>query len=435
MAHFALLCRSDAGHVYPVTLVGRALRQRGHQVTLINRVPKLAERAKKLDLGWYLIEEDVPPKGKWDTTFATLRWIAGGFLLRHFSSGKASLFYPQLFLGRAPAALIELEVDGILADGTCQSVGTVAEHLGLPFVTVSAIPSNWEPLVPPSFTSWPYADTAWRRLRNRVAYAGWHFTYRTKLDFINRQRAAWNLPLHTCFNDAFSPLAQVSQMVEEFDFPHLEAPKTLHYVGSLSDGSDRKDIEFPWSRLDGRPLVYVMLTTVRSSRQADTYRRIAEICNDLNVQAVMSIGRWLEGSAMTADGGSDMPGNPILVNFAPQWSIIQRSALVICGGGVSTTMEALSNGVPVIAMPVSATQPGLAARLARSGAGLMLPGRGASTRQIRKAIERVLGESCFRDRAKEFQEKLADAGGAARAAEIAEEALLTGKPVLRNRRI
>ena len=62
----------------------------------------------------------------------------------------------------------------------------------------------------------------------------------------------------------------------------------------------------------------------------------------------------------------------------------------------------------------------------------MLPGRGATTRQIRNAMERVLGERCFRDRAKEFQQKLADAGGAPRAAEIAEQALLTGKPVLRD---
>ena len=138
---------------------------------------------------------------------------------------------------------------------------------------------------------------------------------------------------------------------------------------------------------------------------------------------------------MAAETGRqpDYPGNPVVVNFAPQWSLIKRSALVICAGGVNTTMEALSNAVPILAMPLAASQPGLAARLVRSGAGLMLPGHGATTQQIRHTVERLLGESRFRERAQELQQSLAKAGGAARAAEIAEQALLTREPVLRQR--
>jgi MGT family glycosyltransferase len=174
-----------------------------------------------------------------------------------------------------------------------------------------------------------------------------------------------------------------------------------------------------------------MLTTVRGSGRVDAYRRIAEACKDLDAQLVISIGKWLEGSEVDSEAPADYPGHPIVVNFAPQWSLIKRSALVVCAGGVNTTMEALSNAVPVLAMPLAASQPGLAARLVRSGAGLMLPGHGATIRQIREAVERLLGESSFRERAEQMRQEIANAGGAARAAEIVEQALLTGKPVRR----
>lgn len=97
MAHFAVLCRSDAGHVYPHTLIGRALRERGHRITLINRLPELEARANELDLEWHLISEDAPPPpSKLEKTLATLRWVAGGLLLRRFTAGKAGLVYPRL---------------------------------------------------------------------------------------------------------------------------------------------------------------------------------------------------------------------------------------------------------------------------------------------------------------------------------------------------
>ncbi len=434
MAHFAILCRSDAGHVYPHTLIGRSLRERGHRITFINTRPELEAKAKQLDLEWYLLPPLVSqPPSKLEKIFDTLRWIAGGFLIRRFTGGNAALAYPRLFLSRVPAALNELAVDGIIADATCQSIGTVAEHLGLPYVSVSVLPSNWEPTVPPIYTTWPYVDTAWRRFRNRLAYYGWHLTYRPKLKLINRQRAVWNLPPYSSYNDAYSRLAQISQLVEEFDFPRPEAPDTLHYIGSLADGAVDEHIKFPWERLDDRPLVYVMLTTVSGTGRADTYRKITEACRDLDFQVVISIGLWLEGSEVGSDAITDSPGNPIVVNYAPQWSLIKRSNLVVCAGGVNTTMEALSNAVPVLAMPLAASQPGLAARLVRSGAGLMLPGRSATAGQIREAIKRLLDDSRFRQRAREVQKSLADAGGADRAAEIIELALLIGKPVPRNR--
>ena len=56
---------------------------------------------------------------------------------------------------------------------------------------------------------------------------------------------------------------------------------------------------------------------------------------------------WVAGGVLALDqvtkawAEATLPGNPIVVNFAPQWSLIQRSALVICagGGGIPTAYD------------------------------------------------------------------------------------------------
>jgi zeaxanthin glucosyltransferase len=57
--------------------------------------------------------------------------------------------------------------------------GTVAEHLGLPFVSVAAaLPINLDPSVPPVNFPWSHRTGVVARLRNRVGNAAteWIFS-------------------------------------------------------------------------------------------------------------------------------------------------------------------------------------------------------------------------------------------------------------------
>ena len=88
-----------------------------------------------------------------------------------------------------PKAIEKLGVDGLLIDQAVAAGGTVAEHLGLPYVTIcSALPWNEEIGVPPPFTSWQYAEGRRALLRNRLGYATWHWYMRPTLRIINRYR-------------------------------------------------------------------------------------------------------------------------------------------------------------------------------------------------------------------------------------------------------
>lgn len=80
----------------------------------------------------------------------------------------------------------------------------------------------------------------------------------------------------------------------------------------------------------------------------------------------------------------------------------------------------------MVAVPISHDQPGIAARIQWSGTGLRVP-----QHSLGEAIARVLHEESFRLAARQLQQQIAEARGLERAADIVEQVLQTGRPVLR----
>jgi MGT family glycosyltransferase len=342
-------------------------------------------------------------------------------------------WYAEMVLRLVPPALSELAVDGVLIDQTIPAGGTVAERVGVPFVTMcTALLWNEDASVPPPFTAWPYGSDSWSLRRNRLGYAGWHWFMRPSLDLINRYRKRWRLPRLPTIEDAYSPLAQVSQLCAEFDFPRRHLPDVFHYVGSLAGNRRLKTQRpFPWERLDGRPLIVASLGTVPDSDNLPVFRRILAACAGIDAQLVLALGAWEdEDEPMRAKLG-EIPANAIVVDFAPQQALLDRAALLITHAGVNSVLESLSRAVPMVALPRSADQLGMGSRIAHAGVGLLGSFRHATAWQIRELVQRALAEETFRTRTQEMQKALAAAGGIHRAADIAEQALLTRQPVRR----
>jgi len=68
-----------------------------------------------------------------------------------------------------------------------------------------------------------------------------------------------------------------------------------------------------------------------------------------------------------------LPANCIVVKNAPQVELLKRSALCITHAGLNTALESLTQGVPMVAIPVSIDQPGVAARIAYTKTGRYVP--------------------------------------------------------------
>ena len=77
------------------------------------------------------------------------------------------------------------------------------------------------------------------------------------------------------------------------------------------------------------------------------------------MRLVLSIGPILDPQRIEV-----LPANAVVVDRAPQIELLKRSALCITRGGLNTTLEAMAQGVPLVAIPVTNDQPGVAARIA-----------------------------------------------------------------------
>jgi MGT family glycosyltransferase len=125
----------------------------------------------------------------------------------------------------------------------------------------------------------------------------------------------------------------------------------------------------------------------------------------------------------------ELPGDPLVVGYAPQLELLKKATLTITHAGMNTTLECLTNGVPMVAIPITHDQPGVAARIAWTGAGEFVPLSRLSVPRLRGAIQRVLTQDSYKKNAIRLQEAIRRAGGVSRAVDIIEQAVSTGKPV------
>ena len=171
-------------------------------------------------------------------------------------------------------------------------------------------------------------------------------------------------------------------------------------------------------------MIYASLGTIQN-QQLKLFARIAEACRHLEAQLVIALG-----GGSTPEALPPLPGDPLVVGFAPQLALLQRAALTITHAGLNTVLESLRCGVPMVAIPIANDQPGVAARVAWSGCGVVVPLKRASVPRLRAAIERVWSDSAYRAHAQRLQQAIATSGGVSRAADIVEQAIRTGQPVL-----
>jgi zeaxanthin glucosyltransferase len=97
---------------------------------------------------------------------------------------------------------------------------------------------------------------------------------------------------------------------------------------------------------------------------------------------------------------------------------------------MNTALESLSYGVPMVAIPITNDQPGVAARIAYTGTGEAIPLKKLNSDDLRKAIESVLTQDSYRQAALKMKEHIQQSGGVSRAADIVEAAISSKNPVI-----
>jgi UDP:flavonoid glycosyltransferase YjiC (YdhE family) len=72
----------------------------------------------------------------------------------------------------------------------------------------------------------------------------------------------------------------------------------------------------------------------------------------------------------------------------------------------------------MVAIPITNEQPGIAARLVRTGAGEMVPLKQLTVTRLKQAVSRVLNNENYRTQAQRMQAIVQQSGGAKRAVDL-----------------
>jgi zeaxanthin glucosyltransferase len=406
-----------SGHLNPMTALARKLQSRGNDVVFIS-VPDAEPVLRAANLKFVSFCEKEYPIGSIAQEWSSVAKLHGEEVLRH-SSRELLPGVCKAALEHLPEKIAETGVEALVFDKIYFYLELVAMNLGIPYVHIwSVLHVDFSGFTPPCIFSWPHEATPEAVARNveGLKAAGEILAPIAEVAKPYAEKAGlqidWNDPTATT-----SKLAVIAQTPVEFDFPNPHWPAEFHYAGPFHDDEGRRKVAFPWEKLTGDPLVFASLGTLVNGLEY-VYRIILDAVRTLpGIQVVLSVGYNVD-----LDDLGPIPSNTIVVSSAPQIELLKRAVLCITHAGLNTALEALGQGVPMIAIPIGYDQPGVAARIAYHGVGEFLEVEDLTVKRLSQLIQQVRRNQSYYDKARYFKKVIAQTRGLDMAAELIERA-------------
>ena len=159
----------------------------------------------------------------------------------------------------------------------------------------------------------------------------------------------------------------------------------------------------------GDTLVYVSMGTVNNDL-LPLYKRCVAALAETPYQVVMSVGHLVSVEAL-----GPLPGNIRVYPHVDQIAVLQKADVFISHCGMNSASESLYFGVPLVMLPQTAEQSGVAERILQLGAGLRL--KRTDSASILRAVRSVLSEPSFRQNAAAIAKGFRQCAGAEGAAD------------------
>jgi UDP:flavonoid glycosyltransferase YjiC (YdhE family) len=364
----------DPGHAFPMIALGKALRERGHEVTLQT---------------WRRWQAHVEREG---LTFAAAPeytvFPSGG------PGGEPLDFYEAVVHATEDTLPLvrELRPYAVVADILTLAPALAAELEGVPRATLipHVYPEN-EPDAPIYSLGARLPRTAagramWRRAQLPIRRG----VERGRIE-LNETRARLGLgPLEYGHGGTSHELALVGT------FPQLEYPRVwpewAHVVGPLMWEPPAEDVELPEG---DDPLVLIAPSTAQDLDHRLLYAALRGLA-DAPVRVLATWNRRLPSKPL------QVPTNARVVEWVSYARTMPKCDVVICHAGHGTLARALASGCAVVACPHIGDMNENAARLDWAGAGVRLPWRFVSPRPLRLAVEKALSEPSIKARASDL---------------------------------
>ena len=232
-----------------------------------------------------------------------------------------------------------------------------------------------------------------------------HCFYRTLQDF-SAGPIGWLLRLRGTPPLGMERTGALPIVTARADLDPMRGSPPVRHVGVVWQGVPTAATAMPV------PRVLVSLSTCAYAGQRRMLQNILDAVEPLRLQATVTVGPAIDAS------GLRIPANSSVHAWLDHDDVLTTASLVVGHGGHSTTMRALSFGVPLVIMPANTLidQKRVGAALENVGAAVLLR-KHASVARIRAAISMVLREPGYAAAAARLGEHIRQRDGAEEAAD------------------
>jgi UDP:flavonoid glycosyltransferase YjiC (YdhE family) len=359
----------DPGHAFPAIALGRALTERGHDVS-VQTWKKWREHVVREGMAFHAAPE------------------------YHVFPTREQPLKPYEAVVRAVGetrpVVADLRPDVVVSDILTLAPALAAELERRPWATL--VPH----LYPPPADGIPPFGIGAMLPRGAAGRKAWRTVSRLMglglergRQELNETRRRVGLPALDRVHGGISP-----ELCLVATFPQLEYPRPwpehVHVTGPIAWEPPADAVEPPPG---SEPLVLVAPSTSKD-RKLRLVRAALRGLAGMPVRVLATANRPLPSPA------PEVPFNARLVEWLSYSRTMPQADVVVCHGSHGTLARALSYGKPVIAVPAGGDMAENAVRVQWSGAGVSLPGRLLSPTTLRWVVQRVLAEPRYSQRAR-----------------------------------
>lgn len=379
MARIVFFCIPAHGHTNPTLGVVRKLVAQGHEVWYYSynmlRDKIEAAGAKYICCDNYDCEQKLTPKDAarigGDLAFSTKILVDTTLALDE----------------KVCWDLAQLQPDCIVADSMAVWGKAAARKLGIPFVsstTTFAFNQHSAKIMPQKpgdffkmLLAMPRANRQIRRLQKKG------YPIKNVLDLISNDNATHTI-VYT--SPEFQPCADTFS-AEHYAFV---GPSIRPAAQAFSKTAEK--------------LVYISMGTVNNA-MLPFYITCIQALGGTPWQVVLSVG-----TQISMDAFGKLPENVSVYPFVDQIAVLEKADAFISHCGMNSASEALYFGVPLVMIPKTKEQEGVAARIFQLGAGTYL--KAETAQSILTTVSTVLKDPQYKQRAQSVAEGFRRSGGA-----------------------
>ncbi|MGE8431078.1 glycosyltransferase [Chryseobacterium joostei] len=392
MAKFAFIVPPLTGHVNPTLSIGATLLERGHEVAWISLDPTLEAKLPaggKLLLIQYDQTDEEKKESEQYLDIISKKVVYGIDSVKFLYEEVLIPLNRHCYKGIV-ALLKTYQPDLIIGDHQLFAAPVAAKALGTPYATSVTAPAAIKIMNElPKVHEWEVNQIV--ALQEELG--------------VNEKRSLATSDLLTLV------------LTSTYFFGEMEdLPSQYQFTGPVLT-ERRISCEFDWDRLKSatnKKILVSIGTTFDHDHKKAFFQKVVDAFKDEDLTVVVVSDPQLF---------DQWPDNFMVYQQVPQLDLLPHLDGVVCHGGHNTVSETLFNGIPLVVIPIAYDQSHVAGRVVRTEAGERLNFNRFKANHLREAVQQILNNPSYREAAQKVGQSFVEAGGAATAANLLEQAI------------